>query len=362
MPRLSNSICVLFVLSLAAGCGTGTMSKSDKDAGPRSGDGGFEPDADADSGAGTDAGTDAGTGGAGGAGGAGGTGGAGGAGGTGGTGGAGGGGGTGGTPPPAGDYVTPADIGVTVGALSPSGTINGDQNLNSNGEVLENVTLNGCITINANNVTIRNVRINCGSTYPIKDNRNTGTTVENVTIDCQMQTEKGMYFDRADDFTVDSVHITGCDDQFFIDGGLGSSSIKNSVFHNQAPATDAHTDGMQVGTFEHTTGTLTVDGNWWEYNRQGCCDNGVLFLSGQSALTVRVINNYLDKDFGTHILRGQPASTCIVENNTLSGPPASTFFYAASNGGTVRCNRFSNGQLIPNNFFSGITVDNSSCQ
>lgn len=234
-------------------------------------------------------------------------------------------------------------------------------NITADGTVIENTTVNGCIRLAADRVTIRNVTINCHDSYPIKDDGNAGTRVERVTIDCHDNTSKGIYFDRASSFTVDRIHITRCDDQFFIDGGLGNSSITNSVFHNQAPASDAHTDGMQVGTFETTTGSLTVDGNWWEYNRTGCCENGVLFLSGQSALTVTMRHNFFDEDFGTHILRCRPESHCVIEANTLDGYPDGLFVYADRDGGVARCNRFVDGSLIPNSLYAGITVDNGSC-
>jgi len=229
------------------------------------------------------------------------------------------------------------------------------------GTTIENTTINGCITINANNVTITNTAINCNNTYPIKDNHNSGTTVRNVTIDCQGNGSKGIYFDEASNFTVDRIEITNCDDQLFIDGGLGNSRITNSVFHNQVPAQTAHTDGMHVGEFEHTTGTLTVNNNWWEYNRDGCCENAVLFMSSHSALTANLDSNYLDGDFGTHIIRCQAAGACNITNNTVNGTPDGMFIYGRGAGGTASCNRYMNGTLVPDNLMSDININNSSC-
>ncbi|MEZ5165886.1 MAG: hypothetical protein R2695_05100 [Acidimicrobiales bacterium] len=264
-------------------------------------------------------------------------------------------------PPPAGSYVTPNAVGSTVGATATSTTVNGNLTLSTAGQTIADTTVNGCIDINADRVTLRNVKINCADGYPIHDLGRNNTRVERVTIDCMNNPSKGMYFQNASNFTVDRVHITRCDDQFFIDGGLGNSTIANSVFHNQAPASGAHTDGMQIGTFLTTTGTLNVTGNWWEYNRSGCCANGVLFLSGEAALTVNMSSNYFDADFGTHILRCRPQSTCNIARNTLSGAPYGAFIYADAPSGTSKCNRYSNGAFIPTNLQYGISVDNSNC-
>jgi len=75
-------------------------------------------------------------------------------------------------PLPAG-YVTPDDVGVTigVGVIAPAPTAHvGSQTLDTDGVLLENVIVDGCVTVTADNVTIRNVVIDCGGYYPIKAN------------------------------------------------------------------------------------------------------------------------------------------------------------------------------------------------
>jgi len=263
-----------------------------------------------------------------------------------------------------GGYVTSFSVGgsVGVGTVGPVPTeVVGSQTINTARTVLENVVVDGCVTINADNVTIRNVAINCNGFHGIQDNASNGTTIENVTIDCLNNPAKGIHFFQASNFTVDSTEITRCDDQFFIDGGLGNSAITNSVFHNQMTATKAHTDGMQIGEFEITTGTLTVSGNWWEYNRTGCCANAVLFATKHSALTINLHHNYIDGDFGAHTLRCVPNATCNIDYNTLNGQPGGRFFQSTQNNGTAHCNRYTTGQLIPNNLYTGITINNTNC-
>ncbi len=262
-------------------------------------------------------------------------------------------------------YVTPGDVGNRVGPTSaPKQTLSGDQVIGKPGTVLEDATINGCIAVNADNVTLRNVTVNCSTNgYPIKTNTTSGFKIERSKIDCGGTTDKGMFFESSKDFSVDGVEITGCDDSFFIDGGLGNSVIKNSVFHSQAPASEAHTDGMQVGTFEVTTGTLTVTGNWWEYNRTGCCDNGVLFLSGQSKLTVILDTNYFDHDFGTYIIRCHTQASCEVRNNVLGGKPEGLFIYAnGSKTSMASCNTLKDGSPIPTAWYDSlIQVNDAAC-
>ena len=267
---------------------------------------------------------------------------------------------------PAGAFVTPDSVGNSVGpgaaAPAPTGVI-GSRTINTPGTVLENVVVDGCLTVNADNVTIRNVVVNCGNTYPIKANYVDGLKVEFTRLDCRGNTSKGIYFEGSTNFRVDRIHITDCDDQFFIDGGLGYSTITNSVFHNQAPSSSAHTDGMQIGTFEYTDGTLVVEGNWWEYNRDGCCDNAVLFTSGQSHLTIEMRGNLLDADFGTYIVRCRTSVHCIIENNTVRGTPYGLFIHThgETGGGVARCNRYTDGTLVPTRYIHGVVIDNSSC-
>jgi hypothetical protein len=271
----------------------------------------------------------------------------------------------GGQPGPTGEFVTPLDLGSLVGLTSPPKEIlSGDRSIDVPGSTLEDVTVNGCLTVNADNVTIRNVTINCSSRgYPIKTNSTSGFVIERSKIDCDGTANKGMYFAFSSDFTVDGVEITGCDDQFFIDGGLGDSTIQNSVFHNQAPADEAHTDGMQVGEFETTSGRLTVSGNWWEYNRDGCCENAVLFATSYAELTINIHSNYLDGDFGTHVIRCNGTSTCQVDSNTLGGEPEGLFVYAGgSTTSFARCNVLPDGTNVPEGWYDDlVAVDDTGC-
>ncbi|MEZ5165885.1 MAG: S-layer homology domain-containing protein [Acidimicrobiales bacterium] len=262
-------------------------------------------------------------------------------------------------------FKTPANLGVSVGpgvvAAYPSSSM-GSKTITANGTVLQNKVVNGCLTIRGDNVTIRNVVVNCSGNYPIKVDGANGTRIEYSTLDCLNNNTKGILFQDATNFAVDRIHITRCDDQFFIDGGLGNSSIRNSVFHNQGPAGAAHTDGMQVGTFRTTTGSLTVTQNWWEYNRSGCCANAVLFNSGQAALTVVLRDNLIDADFGVHLIRCHASSRCIVDRNTISGTIDGYLVHDTSSAtGIATCNRYVSGALVPNRYFDGIPVVNSGC-
>jgi len=262
-------------------------------------------------------------------------------------------------------FVSPLSVGRSVGAGTvgppPSEVVVGDLVLSVDGMVLADRVVDGCLVVDAQNVTVRNVVVRCDGFHGVSVGAVDGFRIENSTVDCLGRPAKGIYFHGASGFVVDRVEITGCDDQFFIDGGLGVSSITNSVFHNQSPGAGAHTDGMQIGEFEVTTGNLTVAYNWWEYNRAGCCANAVLFATKKSALTVDVRGNFLDGDFGTHVLRCVAASVCNIEGNTLGGVPSGRFFHSTGNSGVARCNRYRDGQLIPDQLYWGITIDNTNC-
>ncbi len=261
-------------------------------------------------------------------------------------------------------YVTPADIGEQVGARNPKTVIEGDIVMSTDRELLEDIHLKGCVQIEADDVVIRNVHIECGSTYPIKVNGASGTRVESSTIDCleDPRARKGIFFEFASDFGVDRTEIRGCDDQLFVDGGVGRSFVTRSVFHHLIEAEAAHTDGIQIGEFETTTGQLIVAGNWWEYDREGCCDNAVVFTSSASDLGVEVRYNYLDGRFGSHLIRCTRATTCIVENNVVSTSPAGTVLLGDPTVTAIaRCNRFLDGSAIPLSLYIDATVIDDDC-
>jgi len=262
-------------------------------------------------------------------------------------------------------FAIPSWVGVTVGAgsfgLPPSTVTQGDVVVAVEGEVFQDRVVDGCLVVDAANVTVRNVVVRCGGFRGVTVNAVSGVRLENVTVDCVGGAGKGVYLGGATNFSVDRVEITGCDDQFFIDGGVGVSSITNSVFHNQSSGVGAHTDGVQVGEFVVSSGRLDIGFNWWEYNTDGCCATAALFATNRSVLTIDVHDNYFDAGFGVHVLRCVPGSVCNVENNTLSGVPEGRFFQSVGNRGVARCNRFADGVLIPDRLYEGIKIDNTNC-
>ncbi len=252
-------------------------------------------------------------------------------------------------------YVTPEDLGSTVGAVDPDGVIEGDIDIVTDRELVENVTINGCVVIDADDVTLRNVAVNCGETYPIKVNEVSGTRIENVTVDClaDSRARKGIFFEFSENFGVDRIEVRQCDDQFFVDGGVGESWITNSVFHHQIAGETAHTDGVQIGEFETTTGRLHIEGNWWQYDREGCCDNAIVFASSHAELDIEVRGNYLDGDFGTHLLRCHGTSRCLVFGNEIDGTPEGLLIEA--DGDTIHeagCNTYVGGGEIEPAFYT----------
>ncbi len=265
-------------------------------------------------------------------------------------------------PTPAGPYVSPADLGLSVGAIDPTTTVTGNMTITADNTVIEDTIVEGCIRIEADNVTIRNSVVRCGDFYPIRGISNRNLRVEYSTIDCRDTAWKGFLFDGVSDFIIDRIETTGCDDSFFIDGGLGNSSITNSVFHNQPPDADAHTDGIQLGEFDPTNGSLTIDGNWWEYNRDGCCATAAIFLTRHAAITATITNNYVDGDFGVHLLRCHGSSACLIAHHVIAFEPVGLVVHDTSTStGLARCNIYPDGTLVPTNLINGMPVDNTTC-
>ena len=139
-------------------------------------------------------------------------------------------------PPIPSEYVTPADVGVSigVGVIGPVPTAHvGSQTLDSDGAVLENVVVDGCVTVTANNVTIRNVVVNCAGYYPIKANEagvQTGLDIHHSRINGLIDTKLFLLNDITDVMIANN-ELVGGDDTVFADGELGDFIFTRNYRH-----------------------------------------------------------------------------------------------------------------------------------
>ncbi|RMH70369.1 MAG: hypothetical protein D6683_15395, partial [Actinomyces sp.] len=236
-------------------------------------------------------------------------------------------------------WVAPTDIGHGVGpTATPERTLVGDLTIDVPGTTVHNTLIEGCVTVTARGVTLDGVEVRCDSWYPIHVIGVGGFTLIRSRIDCGGRPEKALYAEDAGDLRVEASEIVACDDGLYIDGGNGTRILRHSVIHHQAPTADAHTDGIQLGVFEPTSGELVVEGNWFAHDGGRCCANAVVFLSSTAAVDATIRANHLDADFGLHLIRCNRASRCVVEDNAVDGRPGSTVVHAPGAAGHARCN------------------------
>jgi hypothetical protein len=223
-------------------------------------------------------------------------------------------------PFPAG-YVTPGDVGVTigVGVIAPAPTAHvGSQKLNSNGALLENVIVDGCVTIEADNVTIRNVVINCGGYYPIKADESavrTGLNIHHSQINGLRDTKLFKVNDITN-LTIADNELVGGDDTVFADGELDGFTFTRNYRHDPLGDSSSHLDGFQLGEFGVTTGDFEISYNYFDEIPDGIGVTDLIFATNFSEMHIDVIGNYISAH-GWYTLRAYNLAELTVINNTI---------------------------------------------
>jgi hypothetical protein len=225
-------------------------------------------------------------------------------------------------PPIPSQYVTPADVGVSigVGVIGPVPTTHvGSQTLDSDGVVLENVVVDGCVTVTANNVTIRNVVVNCAGYYPIKANEagvQTGLDIHHSRINGLIDTKLFLLNDITD-VTIANNELLGGDDTVFADGELGDLIFTRNYRHDPLGDSTTHLDGFQLGEFEVTTGGILISFNYFDEIPDGIGVTDLVFATNHSEMHISVIGNYIS-EHGWYTLRAYNEATLTVLGNTFA--------------------------------------------
>ncbi len=253
-------------------------------------------------------------------------------------------------PPIAAEYVTPADVGVTigVGVIGPVPTTHvGSQTLDADGSVLENVVVDGCVTVTANNVTIRNVIINCGGYYPIKANEpgvQSGLDIHHSQINGLIDT-KLFLLNNITDVMIANNELIGGDDTVFADGELGSFIFTRNYRHDPLGDSSTHLDGFQLGEFEVTTGGFLISYNYFDEIPDGIGVTDLVFATNHSEMHIDIIGNYIS-EHGWYTLRAYNEATLTVAGNTIASSVNWVALLNSPGPHHFACNFFTDGSPI----------------
>ncbi len=223
--------------------------------------------------------------------------------------------------PTVGDYVVPADVGVTigVGVIAPvPTTVVGSQELDVDGAILENVIVDGCVTIAADNVTVRNVVVNCGGYYSIKardPEATTGLTVQHSQINGLIDT-KLFLLDNITNVTIADNELVGGDDTVFADGNLDGLVFTRNYRHDPLGDASSHLDGFQLGEFKVTTGDIEISFNYFDEIPDGIGVTDLVFATNFSELRIVILGNYISAH-GWYTLRAYNETEFEVIGNTI---------------------------------------------
>lgn len=261
-------------------------------------------------------------------------------------------------PPLPGEYVTPDDLGVTigVGVVGPVPTTRvGSQKLTVDGALLENVIVDGCVTIEADNVTIRNVVINCGGYYPIKADESvvrTGLNIHHSQVNGLRDT-KLFKINDITNVTIADNELVGGDDTVFADGELDGFTFTRNYRHDPLGDSSTHLDGFQLGEFEVTTGELEISYNYFGEIPDGIGVTDLIFATNDSEMHINVIGNYIAAH-GWYTLRAYNLAELTVINNTIEAGVNWAALLNSPGPHHFACNFFTDGApVLPANIAGG---------
>jgi hypothetical protein len=273
-------------------------------------------------------------------------------------------------------FVTPADVGVTIGpgvvAPVPTEVYSGPTTIEVNGTVIENVIFASCPWISANNVLFRNVIVNCNDGFfGVVINGANGVTIEYSTL--RGGTDKSLWLHNVANVTFYRNDIWGGEDWVYMDASLDNMRFEDNYMHHMLGGAGTHADGFQ---WEGTTGTTFVlRGNYFSVNNSGLENRitDLLNIDYDSGF-VTFENNFIAEPFGWYTLRYYNTPGGIVRNNIFgqgfktalpAGDSPSHALYAFPNAGstTFECNRYEDGTFVEPQYVNGdVTYIVSGCQ
>lgn len=264
------------------------------------------------------------------------------------------------TPPPVpADYVTPDDVGVTigVGVIGPAPTtVVGSQRITNDGTLLENVIVDGCVTVEADNVTIRNVVINCGGYYPIKAGESTlrtGLSIHHSRINGLIDA-KLFLFNNITDVRIADNELLGGDDTVFADGNLDGFVFTRNYRHDPLGDESSHLDGFQLGEFGVTTGKMEISYNYFDEIPDNIGVTDLVFATNFAEVEIAVTGNYI-AEHGWYTLRAYHQATLDVRNNTIEAGVNRVALLDSPGPHFFACNFFDDGSPVMPEDIAGST-------
>lgn len=269
-------------------------------------------------------------------------------------------------PVPAG-YVTPEDVGVTIGvgviAPAPATTV-GSQKITSDGTVLENVVVDGCVTIEADNVTIRNVVINCAGYYPIKageSRQRAGLNIHHSRINGLIDA-KLFLFNNITDVRIADNELMGGDDTVFADGNLDGFVFTRNYRHDPLGDESSHLDGFQLGEFGVTTGNMEISYNYFDEIPDNIGVTDLVFATNFAEVHIEVTGNYI-AEHGWYTLRAYNEARLDVRDNTIQKGVNRVALLNAPGPHFFKCNFFDDGSPVrPDDIAGGGALTFEACE
>ncbi|MDJ0925785.1 MAG: S-layer homology domain-containing protein [Acidimicrobiia bacterium] len=248
------------------------------------------------------------------------------------------------------DYVTPGDVGdsVGVGVVAPvPTTVVGSQRITADGTLLENVIVDGCVTVEADDVTIRNVIINCAGYYPIKANESelrTGLNIHHSQINGLIDA-KLFLFNNITDVRIADNELIGGDDTVFADGNLDGFVFTRNFRHDPLGDESSHLDGFQLGEFGVTTGEMEISYNYFDEIPDNIGVTDLVFATNFAEVHVDVTGNYI-AEHGWYTLRAYNTATLDVRNNTIEAGVNRVALLNSPGPHHFACNFFTDGSPV----------------
>jgi len=124
--------------------------------------------------------------------------------------------------------------------------LNGNQEINKPGTVIDGKDIRGCVDIKAKNVTIRRSKISCKSFFVVASWTDRysggGARLEDVELDCLKTRGTGV---GSYGLTVVRAEIRGCENGVDVDHSV---TVRDSYIHSPFNNEEAHSDGMQFNS------------------------------------------------------------------------------------------------------------------
>jgi hypothetical protein len=190
-------------------------------------------------------------------------------------------------------------------------------------------------------------------------------------------------------WTIRNSEITGGYDFHYIEGDLDGFLVENNYYHDLSadPASGVHADGFQISEANHTTGQMTIRGNYFDPHNP-VAKTALLFSTGDSFNQTDILweSNFIPI-WGAYTIWCSESDSCTARYNVYrqdfktklgnrttktgresDGYPNCAYRVSSANAPftTYRCNRYEDGDFIENQWVcveggGTLTHDVSGC-